>query len=512
MGLTGCSIIASKIQKCETGVFYAVDPTCGAQLAPAFGDATAAQVDAAVAAAESDFDAYRKLPLSQRADFLTVIGEQLQKSKNDLVARASLETALPRTRLEGELVRTVNQLQMFADYIRDGSFLRTRIDPALPDRQPLPRPDLRMTQVPLGPVAVFGASNFPLAFSVVGGDTVAALAAGCPVIVKGHPAHPGTCELAGQAVVRAVEACGMPTGVFSLLQGSGYLLGRQLVQHPLLQAVAFTGSQAGGRALFDLAAARPQPIPVFAEMGSVNPIFMLPQALTSDGEQLARDYAASINLGVGQFCTNPGLLFVQAGPELQPFITSLVSLQSEAVPGTMLHSGIKLNYSSALLRLADRPGVEWLSGFETVADDRQDCRAPAALLQTSAESFLADPLLAEEVFGPVALLVVCASFDQMMRCASALKGQLTATVHAAEEEEELCRELFTLLERKAGRLLLNGFPTGVEVCRAMVHGGPYPATTDSRSTSVGIEALQRFLRPICWQGFPRSLLPQELQG
>lgn len=510
MQLTGGSIIASEIQPCVKELFYAVDPTRGQQLFPGFGEASAVQVDAAVNAAEDDFDAYRKLPLTQRADFLTAIAEQLRQSATALVERARLETALPQARLEGELTRTVNQLRMFADYIRDGSFLRTRIDPALPDRQPLPRPDLRMTQIPLGPVAVFGASNFPLAFSVAGGDTAAALAAGCPVIVKGHPAHPGTCELAGRAIARAAESCGIPSGVFSLLQGSGYRLGQQLVQHPLLQAVAFTGSQAGGRALFDLAAARPEPIPVFAEMGSVNPIFMLPQALAAAGERLAQEYAASVNLGVGQFCTNPGLLFVQEGAELEPFIAALARLQEEAEPGTMLHSGIKLNYASALSRLAERPGVETFSGTELSAGDSLDCCASSVMLQTRAENFLTDPQLAEEVFGPAALMVVCRTFEQLLQCASALKGQLTATVHAAVEEEGLSRELFALLERKAGRLLLNSFPTGVEVCHAMVHGGPYPATTDSRSTSVGIEAIQRFLRPICWQNFTSSLLPEEL--
>lgn len=511
MKLTGGSIVASHMQECFDELFYAVDPTCAEQLSPGFGEATATQTDAAVSAAEADFDAYRKLPLAQRADFLIAIGAELQKLEDDLVARASQETGLPRARLEGELARTVNQLLMFADYIRDGSFLRTRIDPALPERQPLPRPDVRMTQLPLGPVAVFGASNFPLAFSVAGGDTAAALAAGCPVIVKGHPAHPGTCELAGRAIVRAVKTCGVPPGVFSLLQGSGYRLGQQLVQHPLLQAVAFTGSQTGGRALFDLAAARLEPIPVFAEMGSVNPIFILPQALASGGERLAQDYAASVTLGVGQFCTNPGLLFVLNGPELTPFTDALVRLQSETGAGVMLHSGIKRNYLSSLSQLSERSGVTSLSRLAGDDELNRDCRATSALLQTSAECFLADPQLAEEVFGPAALMVVCTSFQQMKQCASALKGQLTATVHAAAAEEGMSRELFSILERKAGRLLLNGFPTGVEVCYAMVHGGPYPAATDSRSTSVGIEAMQRFLRPVCWQNFTNSLLPEELQ-
>lgn len=512
MKISGGSMVASVMQTGGQRNFCAVNPATGEQLSPVFFEATAAQVNMAVEAAEQDFNQYRRLSLDKRAEFLVAIAAQLRSLEAELVARARLETGLSQLRLEGELTRTVNQLLSFADFVRKGGFLQTRIDPALPDRQPLPRPDIRMTQVPIGPLAVFGASNFPFAFSVAGGDTASALAAGCSVIAKGHPAHPGTCELAGQAIVRALADCALPPGVFSLLQGTRHGLGAELVQHPLLRAVAFTGSQAGGRALFDLAAARAEPIPVFAEMGSVNPVFMLPQALRDGGEKLVGAYADSVELGVGQFCTKPGLLFGLNSLELEKFVSRLEEHQSQAAPGVMLHAGIKQNYRAALETLAQRPGVELLCRQPVELSDSADCRVTPALLLTTAERFLCDPQVSEEIFGPAAVIVACGSRSQLLDCAAALNGQLTATVHAANGEEGLARELFAILERKAGRLILNGFPTGVEVCHAMVHGGPYPAATDSRTTSVGIAAMQRFLRPVCLQNIPPSFLPAELQN
>ena len=508
MNLNGASIVASEPQPLGEQFFYAFNPATGEQLEPGFAEASAEQVDAAVTAAENAFDDYRNRPISVRADFLIEIAEQLEVVGAELVVRANQETGLPQARLEGELGRTVNQLRMFSDFIRAGKHLQTQIDPALPERQPLPRPDLRMTQIPLGPVAVFGASNFPLAFSVAGGDTAAALAAGCPVVVRAHPAHPGTCELAAAAIDRAVEKQALPKGIFSLLQGSGHQIGAELVRHPLLQAVAFTGSQAGGRALFDLAAARPTPIPVFAEMGSVNPIFVLPQALQNGGKGLAQQYAESIALGTGQFCTNPGLLFAVASPALAGFAAAVELKLNGMTAAPMLHRGIKLNYQHRFRGLTAISGVDVNTGQDPVGDD---CFVAPALLKTTAECFLADSQIAEEVFGPLSVLVVCKSFEQLRECAKSLQGQLTATIHAGTDEEHLCRKLFAILERKAGRLLLNGFPTGVEVCHAMVHGGPYPATTDSRSTSVGSEAVRRFLRPVCLQNFSPALLPDELQ-
>jgi NADP-dependent aldehyde dehydrogenase len=510
MKLTGYHIIAEECRSSAES-FYAINPETGESLLPGFAEGTAEQVELATRLAERDFSAYRQLPLPKRADFLQVIAEQLGASEDKLLSRANQETGLPPARLQGELTRTINQLLMFADFVREGGFLQPQLEPAQPDRQPLPRPEIRMTQVPLGSVAVFGASNFPLAFSVAGGDTAAALAAGCPVIFKGHPAHPGTCELAGQAIVAAIEKCALPPGIFSLLQGSNNELGAALVKHPLIQAVAFTGSYAGGRALFDLAAARPEPIPVFAEMGSVNPVFVLPRALADGTERLAREYADSVALGVGQFCTNPGLLFVMNSPNLELFIDSVVQFQSQAGSAAMLHLGIKQNYQSALDAVAGRPGVEFCGGSLAMAADAENCFVSPTLLRTTADRFLDDPMIAREVFGPSSIIVVCQSFLQLQRCAAALKGQLTATVFATRDEEEFSRELFTILERKAGRLIYNGFPTGVEVCHAMVHGGPYPATTDSRSTSVGTEAIRRFLRPVCLQNFPRTLLPKECQ-
>jgi len=510
MALIGTSIVAAKFRESDGSDFFASNPASGERLQPAFQEAGSALVERAVNAAERDFNSFRGLPHSRRAEFLQAIAEQLRNSEGELIERAIAETGLPLARLQGELTRTVNQLVMFADFIRAGNFLQTQVTPAQPERQPLPCPDLRRSEVPLGPVAVFGASNFPLAFSVAGGDTAAAFAAGCPVIVKGHPAHPGTCELAGRAIVAALEQCRLPGGIFSLLQGGSHQLGAALVSHPLLRAVAFTGSYNGGKALFDLAAQRPLPIPVYAEMGSINPIFVLPQALAAGGEELATAYAESISFGVGQFCTNPGALFALQGAELNQFATAVAVKLADLGAGVMLHAGIKQNYLTALDTLSGQPGVERHPALvESVAAD--GCLAAPALLRTTAETFLANPALAEEVFGPAAVIIACASEQQLSQCAAQLTGQLTATVHAASTEAELCKELFSILERKAGRLIYNGFPTGVEVCPAMIHGGPFPATTDSRSTSVGTEAIRRFLRPVCWQNVPAEILPPELR-
>ncbi|MCK4620909.1 MAG: aldehyde dehydrogenase (NADP(+)) [Desulfuromonadales bacterium] len=512
MKLTGQQIIAGnhRVEVSAKSGFRARNPVTSKWLQPLFSEGVATDVASAVVAAERDFDLYRQLPFAKRAEFLTAIADELLASGQELIARAELETGLPRARLEGELGRTVNQLKLFAQFVQQGEFLQLRVTHALPDRQPLARPDIRMTQIPLGPVAVFGASNFPLAFSVAGGDTASALAAGCPVVVKGHPAHPGTSELAGRAISQAVMKSALPAGVFSLLQGSRDELGAALVRHPLIKAVAFTGSLAGGRALFDLAVARPEPIPVFAEMGSVNPVFLLPGALASGGGALAEHYADSVVLGVGQFCTKPGLLLAVQGSMLDVFVQRVEARLLAKQPEPMLHRGIKQNYLHGVHKVAVSTGVE------TVVDLKQhepeNCLASPALFRTTGGTFLANPELAEEVFGPSAIVVVCSSFEQMLQVAGELRGQLSATVHAIPEEENDCRQLFNLLERKAGRLILNGFPTGVEVCSAMVHGGPYPATTDSRSTSVGSSALYRFLRPLCYQGFTPGLLPEELRG
>lgn len=509
MRLKGEQIIGSEFRPAGEQRFAAVNPATGIALDPQFCEATRDDVDSAAAVAAAAFDLYRKLPSVQRAAFLESIGEQLMLLGADLVTRAHEETALPRARLEGELARTVNQLKLFAQQVRQGSYLEVRIDRALPELTPTPKPDLRAMQIPLGPVAVFGAGNFPLAFSVAGGDTASALVAGCPVVVKGHPAHPGTCELAGQAVMQAVRKNRIPPGVFSLLQAKNTDVGAALVQHPLIKAVAFTGSFAGGRALFDLACSRPEPIPAYAEMGSVNPGFFLPQIIDDKGTSLAVALAESLTLGVGQFCTAPGLVVVIKDAATDLFLRKIEACLASMPPGVMLHDGIKQNFLARLDKLSSLGGVERCGGPRPLLDA---CLVTATLLRTDAKSLLGNPTIAEEVFGPSAIVVVCDTRAEMLAVAESLRGQLTASVHGTNTELEGFCDLFDILESKAGRLIMNAFPTGVEVCAAMHHGGPYPATTDSRSTSVGTHAMKRFLRPVCYQNYPQELLPEPLRN
>lgn len=428
-----------------------------------------------------------------------------------LPARARQETGLGIDRLTGERLRTVNQLRLFARIVREGSWVDARMDTALPDRQPLPRPDLRRMLVPIGPVVVFGSSNFPLAFSVAGGDTASALATGNPVVVKAHRGHPGTSEMVASAIVRAVEKCGMPAGVFSMLHGPGAVMGLALVKHPHTRAVGFTGSRSGGRALFDAAAARPEPIPVFAEMSSLNPVFVLAGALRERGAAIAEGLKNSVTLGVGQFCTKPGLIFGVAGPDWDTFERALLKQFEAAVPATMLHQGICEEFHQGLARVSGIEGVRLLGRSTQNSDPNQTQGAPV-LLATDATGFRRHRELSEEVFGPFALCVTASSPGELEELARGLEGQLTATLHGTDADFASAAGLVAILERKAGRLVCNGFPTGVEVCQAMNHGGPYPATTDTRFTSVGAAALQRFVRPVCHQNFPQSLLPEELQN
>ena len=509
MCLTGKQLIGSSYAFTGEQTFQAVNPETGAALEPLFYEGTSQDVDRAVALAEKAFDAYRATGNIKRGEFLETIATELLTLEGVLVDRAMQETGLPEARLVGELGRTVNQLKLFARLIKEGSYVEARIDRALPDRLPVPKPDLRQSLIALGPIAVFGASNFPLAFSVAGGDTASALAAGCPVVVKGHPAHPGTSELAGQAITKAVEKCDLPEGVFSLVQGSGFEVGASLVEHPRIKAVAFTGSLAGGRALFDLASSRPEPIPVYAEMGSVNPIFLLPQALQEHGDSLAKDFVESVTLGVGQFCTAPGLVFAIKGPSLQAFVQKAAELLSLKPPGVVLHAGIKENFQRGIKRLISIKGVVRV-GDEDL--QKAGCLVSPVLLQTDAKVLLENPGIGEEVFGPSAVVVACDSREEMMIAAQNLQGQLTATVHGKDLEVEDYAELFRGLERRVGRVLVGGFPTGVEVCDSMNHGGPYPASTDSRSTSVGTAAIKRFLRPVCYQNFPQTMLPETLKN
>jgi alpha-ketoglutaric semialdehyde dehydrogenase len=418
------------------------------------------------------------------------------------------ETGLPRPRIEGERARTVGQLRLFASVVRDGSYVAARIDPALPDRKPLPRPDLRLRRIAVGPVAVFGASNFPLAFSVAGGDTASALAAGCPVIVKAHPAHPGTSELVGRAIQKAVASCGLPAGTFSLLFDAGQSIGQALVADPRIAAVGFTGSRRGGTALMAIAAGRPSPIPVYAEMSSINPVLLFPAALDERGAAIGKAFAASLTLGAGQFCTNPGLILALPGPGLDAFLDAAAAALRESPAATMLTPGIQRAYREGVARVAGHGAVTLLAeGPEGAATQGR-----ATLFATDTDAFLADPALQEEMFGASALVVRCPDFAAMRAVLEHLEGQLTASLHLATADHAAARDLLPLLERRVGRILVDGFGTGVEVAHAMVHGGPYPATSDGRTTSVGSLAIDRFLRPVSYQDVPDALLPAALRA
>ena len=472
-----------------------------------FAVGSPALVDRAVQAAEAAFPAYAALSREARAAFLERIAEEIEARGEAITEVGHLETGLPRARLEGERGRTIGQLRLFASHIRKGDYLDRRHDAALPDRKPLARPDLKLIQRPIGPVAVFGASNFPLAFSVAGGDTASALAAGCPVVVKGHSAHPGTGEVVAEAVLAAVEALGIPPGVFSLVQGGDRKTGEALVQHPLIRAVGFTGSLGGGRALFNLCAARPEPIPFFGELGSVNPMFVLPEALAARGTQIATGWVASLTMGAGQFCTNPGIAVGVDGTELEAFARHAADALAAVGPQVMLTDGIAHAYREGSQRVGAGQGVRALHA--TAPEGRN---ATPFLYEVSGDHFLAQPELAHEVFGPLGLVVRATNEDQVIAVAEAMEGQLTVTLQLDAGDQALARCLTPILERKAGRLLANGFPTGVEVADAMVHGGPYPASTNFGATSVGTLSIRRWLRPVSFQNWPEDLLPEDLKG
>ncbi len=506
--LTGHQFLAATRSAANTEIFQGINPATGETLPGDFHEATAAEVaDACVQAAEA-FQIYRQTTGEQRALFLERIATEIENLGDALPERAHAETALPMARLTGERGRTTGQLRLFAQYVREGSWVDARIDTALPDRQPLPRPDLRQMLRPLGPVGIFGASNFPLAFSVAGGDTASALAAGCPVVVKAHPAHPGTSELVGLAISRAVEACGLPAGTFSMVQGRTIAVGMAIVQNPAIKAIGFTGSLRGGKAIFDAANQRPEPIPVYAEMGSTNPVFFLPEIVSQKGAALAQAYVSSVTLGVGQFCTNPGLVLVQKSGNTTAFIDQARAAVGQAAPAAMLTKGIQEAYTRGLSHLKTIEGVS-VVGEGTAADGF--ALGTPALLTASADNFLKTAGLAEEVFGPSSVIIQADTREQLLDAARSLEGHLTATVHGTDEELVAYADLLAILEQKVGRLIINSFPTGVEVSHAMQHGGPYPATTDSRSTSVGTNAIRRFARPVCYQGFPQALLPAELK-
>lgn len=471
-----------------------------------FSQGGADEVDRAVRAAEDAFATYGWTSREARAAFLEAIAEEMDARGDDITRLGCAETGLPEARLQGERGRTTGQLRLFAQHIRDGAYLDRRHDEALPDRQPLPRPDLKMVQRPIGPVAVFGASNFPLAFSTAGGDTASALAAGCPVVVKGHPAHPATGEIVADAIAAAIARCGMPAGTFSLIQGTSHELGSALVQHPLIQAVGFTGSLGAGRALFDLCAARPSPIPFFGELGSINPIFIMPNALTQRGTELGAAWAGSLTMGVGQFCTNPGIVVANEGPEFDAFAEAATDALNGAGESVMLTDGIAEAYRRGVAEVGSVGGVQEL--LKSNCDRRN---AAPAIYKVDADTWLANGTLAEEVFGPLGILVSTSGLEKMLDIARSLQGQLTVTLQMDDADSDIARPFVPVLERKAGRVLVNGFPTGVEVADAMVHGGPYPASTNFGATSVGTLSIRRFVRPVCFQNMPDELLPEDLR-
>lgn len=498
--LTGKHLIAGEwIGAAQT---FQSSPATGP--ARSFSAGTPGHADAACEAAEAAFPAYANTPRSARAGLLNRIADEIEARGPEITEIGTQETGLPAARLEGERGRTTLQLRLFASHILKDDWLDRRHDAALPDRQPAPRPDLKLIQRPIGPVAVFGASNFPLAFSVAGGDTASALAAGCPVVVKGHSAHPGTGEIVAQAVSAAIAACNMPAGLFSLVQGGKRDVGEALVQHPYIKAVGFTGSLTGGRALFNLCAARPEPIPFFGELGSVNPMFLLPAALAARGRAIAQGWAASLTLGAGQFCTNPGIAIVIDGPDADAFVVAAKAALEPIGPQTMLTDGIALAYRDGRDRVARGTGVR--SVVTTTCDLRN---ATPYLFEVSGTDWLADHSLSEEVFGPLGLIIRVRHAAEMQLVARSLQGQLTCTMHLDHDDLELGRALMPVLERKAGRVLANGFPTGVEVVDSQVHGGPYPASTNFGATSVGTMSIRRWLRPVAYQNMPDALLPQD---
>ena len=508
MQLTGHQLIGQSSFSANGTPIWATDPSTGKQLQPGYLSGGIEEVEHACELAEAAKTDFRNTNAEQRAIFLETIAEEILALGDVLVTRCMQETGLPQGRIEGERGRTCGQLKLFAQLLRSGEWLEARIDPSLPDRQPLPRADLRYHKIALGPVAVFGASNFPLAFSVAGGDTAAAFAAGCPVVVKAHSAHPGTAELVGRAIQNAVASCQLPEGVFSLLYGSGNNLGQALVTDPRIKAVGFTGSRSGGTALMRLAQARPEPIPVYAEMSSINPVFLLPQALQKQTQKLAEDFIASLTMGAGQFCTNPGLILAIKSQPLDNFIAAAGKAIAQVPAQTMLTPGIHQAYQNGLISLNNNDNIRHSAKGQ---ESQQAYACQAAFFVTHAKQFLTDERLSNEVFGACSVLVECDDFEQMQQLAQHLEGQLTACLQMDKADLAMAQKLLPSLEEKAGRVMVNSWPTGVEVCHAMVHGGPYPATSDARTTSVGSAAIDRFLRPVCYQNLPQELLPDDLR-
>ena len=511
MDICGFSLIGGEIMRNGIVSFKATDPKTGKTMEPDFFHATGAEIDIALQKAQEAFRYSSSFTSQKRAELLRRICEEILEIGDSLIDRCCSETGLPSSRIMGERARTLAQLNMFSELIDEGSWIDARIDTAEPDRQPLPKPDVRRMLQPIGPVVVFGASNFPLAFSVAGGDTASALASGCPVIVKAHRSHPGTAELIGNAINRAITALDLPSGLFSLVHGTGATTGSALVKHPFTKAVGFTGSHSGGRALFDIASTRTEPIPVYAEMGSINPIFILPEAMQTKPASLAEGIQQSVTLGTGQFCTNPGLIVGLDSPELNKLLNLLKNHFEKTTPDTMLNSNIRESYERNSWKLEEQPNVD-LTGKSLVDADKNRNEATAKLFLTDSETFLKNNIVSEEIFGPATVVVKSKSLKDMINIASNLEGHLTATIHGTEKDLTDFSELLPILKNKVGRMIFNGYPTGVEVCPSMNHGGPYPATTDVHYTSVGTAAIYRFVRPISYQNFPDKSLPDVLQN
>lgn len=473
-----------------------------------FSDATPVEIDNVMQNAWKAFHAYRKLSLKQRADFMRAIAVELESCGDELIQTTMRETNLPEARLRNERGRTIFQLNQYAAACEEGTWLEARIDTAIPDKNP-PKPDIRKMLVPLGPVVVFGAANFPFAYSTAGGDTACALAAGCPVIVKAHPAHPQTSQTVAEAILKAANTCKMPEGIFAHVHGASFEVGRTLVEHPHTKAVGFTGSLVGGKQLFDWANQRKVPIPVFAEMSSINPVFLLPEKMKTSAADIAKMYAGSITLGVGQFCTNPGLIIGLESQELSTFMDVLGKEISKTAPATMLHPGIFKNYRKKKDEALRQQGVETVAVSETKPELNQ---GSPTIATATGQTFLNNPTLHQEVFGPYSLVIRCKDMKEMLEVANHLEGQLTATLMATENDTRIHDKLLEAVKNICGRFIINGVPTGVEVCLSMQHGGPFPATTDSRFTSVGADGIKRFARPIAFQNWSNELLPDELKN
>ncbi len=507
--MEGKNIIGYELSAQGTNTFQAIDPSTGAVLPGNFYLAAAGEVDAIAAKAASAFKVYQQKTGEEKAVFLETIADEIMALGDELINRAMAESGLPAARLTGERGRTTGQLKMFAQLLREGSWVQARIDTAIPDRQPLPKVDLRCMMVPLGPVMVFGASNFPFAYSAAGGDTASALAAGCPVVVKAHPSHPGTDAMVSQAIINAAKKTNMPDGVYSMLF-SDEAMAIKLVTDPAIKAIGFTGSRKGGMAIFNAAVNRTEPIPVYAEMSAVNPVVLMPGAVAANAAAIAQGLTGSVTLGVGQFCTNPGLVFMVDDDTTKIFLDSLSAAIKNTLPATMLSKNICNNYYTGIERLKNTASVTELAASTTAANSAKTEAAPY-VFTVCQQDFIANQQLSQEVFGPATVVVLCKDVAGITEVLSCIEGQLTATVHATAADEQALHAVIALMKEKAGRIIFGGFPTGVEVCDSMVHGGPFPSTTDGRSTSVGSAAIQRFVRPVAYQNFPQHLLPDALK-